>query len=56
MQKQQIRETLPIWVISVAHNKGIKLSDPMVEFAKLTPKTAVLLIEGESRTLYKRDA
>jgi hypothetical protein len=56
MQKQQIRETLPMWALDVAHSKGVKLSDPMVEFRKLTPKTVIFEIDGESRTLYKRDA
>jgi hypothetical protein len=56
MQKQEIRETLPVWAIDVAHSKGVTLSDPMVEFRKLTPKTVTFEIEGESRVLYKRDA
>lgn len=56
MQKQEIRETLPMWALDVLHSKGVKLTDPMVEFVKLTPKTTTLLIEGESRVFYKRDA
>lgn len=56
MQKQEIREALPLWAIDVAYSKGVTLSDPMVEFHKLTPKTVTFEIEGESRVFYKRDA
>lgn len=54
MQAQEIREKLPIWVIQVAHDNGMPLRK--WELAKLTPKTVTLSANGESKTLYRRNA
>lgn len=54
MQAQEIRETLPVWVIDAAFKAGIKLRD--WELAKITPKTAVFEINGDTHTVYKRNA
>lgn len=54
MQVQEIRETLPLWAIQVAHDAGIKPRD--WELAKLTPKTVTFEINGDTQTLYKRNA
>lgn len=54
MQAQEIRETLPIWVIQVAHDAGIPLTKVGLE--KLTPKTVTFAVGDETQTLYKRNA
>lgn len=54
MQKQEIREKLPVWAIQVAHDNEMPLKD--WELEKLTPKTVVFSANGESKTLYRRNA
>lgn len=54
MQAQEIRSQLPIWVIDTAFKAGIKLRD--WDLVKVTPKTAVFGINGDTHTVYKRNA
>jgi hypothetical protein len=54
MQAQAIRSELPLWVIDAAFKAGIKLRE--WELIKITPKTAVFEINGDTHTVYKRNA
>lgn len=54
MQKQEIKETLPLWALDVATRAGIRLRE--ATFGKLTPKTLVITYEGGTQTLYQRNA
>ena len=54
MQKQEIREKLPVWAIDAATKAGIKLRD--WSLVKVTAKTAVFEINGDSTTVYRRNA
>lgn len=54
MQVQEIRSELPVWAIDAAVKAGIKLRD--WDLVKVTAKTAVFSLNGDSHTVYKRNA